>query len=854
MKNRILFLLVSFILLQVHVNFFSMHNPFFNQCMSQSKISITNNNGVFNQSSLQKGDSIFVTPVRENGDLVYKWDDVFVSARESESVSHTIILKNVPYGGFYKKFRVHAQYSSQQDSEEYKLVLNGNIGEIISDQYSEENIGQDIMWLWNDHGLRYLNEGDNTVYFIKGNQEIPPGKSPNPRNTNSVHFNSIRITIPPHIEQEPEFTQGLSNTITWIPIDKGAYYQEVVYFDLLNGLSKQKSDPLYRTTPQDTFRTFVFENLTDGHKYGYFVNAYNRSGTIIETSDTTFSTQDASPPEKVQIDSIIAFKENEDKVMISWQGVSDKTSGVNSYKLYRLQTTDSPASANLRAVIPADCTDTGGDVSSWYSFADSIDTPFVQYKYRVDAVDNVGNVSTGQLSHAVEKLIPPELAMIPEPVLVSEATDQFYHKGCKVELLTNIENVPFPAFHYIQFQAVRDSLKFFDNQFMPGKHFFTSGWKELPTNDTTVSDTFDLRNDGQHKINFVNGHRYYFRARFKDAYNNFSEWTSPDTLWSIPDCFPPDDISHLKVTPATNKDNTSGWMALEWEGAIDYTSGIDNYLIYRKTNSADTTFQLAAKTMNTTFADSFQNINYNGEVSYRIGSEDKVGNRRDDTMTNFEVTVTSHSAPAVSFIDSDADTVINGIRYTTNSEEFINVKLNHFEKFGNAKLIYNVNGKQYETNSELLSQNTIPIPMTVEGKYVVKAKVLFPDKSMSLWSKPDSIIKVNDFEEVEKSSDPVPAHRKILVQCYPNPFNMSTNISFNLEKDSDVIIEVYNVQGRKIRTLLNRRETQGLHNVVWEGYNDENHIVSSGIYYYRIHAGNENGATMSKTGKMVLIK
>ncbi len=855
MKKRVLFFTVFFIL-NVPFTFHILPNPFVNQCMSQSKLPDVENDvhQSFNSSALNQNiaiskDTIFVNPVRENGVLTYTWDDVFVSALDKQSVSSTIILQNIPYGGYYKDFRIHTGYSKQQDKEEYRLVLNGSVGSIVTEPSEAKE--KDI-WIWNNHELKYLKKGNNTVYFLKGDQSLDD-ESANPRNTNSVHFNSIRISIPPHIEQEPEFTRGLSNTIKWTPIIEGAYHQEVVYFDWTSGLLKKSSDPLYRTALPDTFRTSVFENLTDGNKYGYFVNAYDRNGTVIETSDTTYSTQDASPPEKVQIDSIVAFRENENDVIISWQGVNDKTSGVGSYELYRV-TKDSDASANLLKVFQADCTVAGKDMSSRYTFTDTSVTSFVRYQYRVDATDNVGNVSTGKLSQTVEKLSPPELEMIPEPVLVSDEAEKFYHKGCQVELLSNIEKVQFPAFHYVQFQAVRDSLKFFDSHFQPGKNFFTSGWIELPTNSTTVGHTFDLTNNGEHKINFVNGHRYYFRARFKDSRNNYSQWTSPDTLWSIPDCFPPNDISKLDYNVITSEDNASGWIELNWKGGEDLTSGTASFLVYRKTSRADTVFDLVARTTKTTYADSFQNINYNGEVTYRIGSEDNVGNRRDYSMTNFEVTVTSHSAPVIFFQGSDVDTVINGVRYTTYEDAFLNVELNHFEQFENAKLIYDVNGKKYEANGELEQKNTLPIKLPVTGKYVARAKVLFPDKSMSLWSKPDSIIRVNDLDDIEKNSDPLPAHRKLLVQCYPNPFNMSTNISYNLEKDSDVVIEIYNVQGRKIKTLLNRRERQGLHNVIWEGYNDENRAVSSGIYYYRIHARSETGPGTNKTGKMVLIK
>jgi Secretion system C-terminal sorting domain len=67
-----------------------------------------------------------------------------------------------------------------------------------------------------------------------------------------------------------------------------------------------------------------------------------------------------------------------------------------------------------------------------------------------------------------------------------------------------------------------------------------------------------------------------------------------------------------------------------------------------------------------------------------------------------------------------------------------------------------------------------------------------------------------------------------LVSCYPNPFNPETNISFELAADEMVKIEVYNIKGQKVATVLEHEMTAGAHSIVWnaEGQN-------SGIYFLR---------------------
>ncbi len=109
---------------------------------------------------------------------------------------------------------------------------------------------------------------------------------------------------------------------------------------------------------------------------------------------------------------------------------------------------------------------------------------------------------------------------------------------------------------------------------------------------------------------------------------------------------------------------------------------------------------------------------------------------------------------------------------------------------------------------------------------------------------------VNLSLDVEEQEDLNPLPSELcLHQNYPNPFNSTTIIDYALPKASDVRIMIHNILGQKVRGLLNQRQTAGYKTILWDGRNDNGTEVSSGVYFYRIEAGN-----LVKCKKMVLLK
>lgn len=88
-----------------------------------------------------------------------------------------------------------------------------------------------------------------------------------------------------------------------------------------------------------------------------------------------------------------------------------------------------------------------------------------------------------------------------------------------------------------------------------------------------------------------------------------------------------------------------------------------------------------------------------------------------------------------------------------------------------------------------------------------------------------------------------------LDNCFPNPFNPETKISYQLAEDSCVRLDIYNVKGQKVKSVINEEQKAGTYQVIWEGTNSAGYKVSSGIYFYRMKTDDK-----TFTKRMLLLK
>jgi spore coat protein A len=95
-----------------------------------------------------------------------------------------------------------------------------------------------------------------------------------------------------------------------------------------------------------------------------------------------------------------------------------------------------------------------------------------------------------------------------------------------------------------------------------------------------------------------------------------------------------------------------------------------------------------------------------------------------------------------------------------------------------------------------------------------------------------------------------PRYQLRLGQCYPNPFNPTTSIDFTVPEEAHVRLDVYDVRGRHVTTLIDHVLDAGRKTAVWDGHDNKGVRVDSGVYFYRMRVAGHQTATR----KMVVLK
>ncbi len=170
--------------------------------------------------------------------------------------------------------------------------------------------------------------------------------------------------------------------------------------------------------------------------------------------------------------------------------------------------------------------------------------------------------------------------------------------------------------------------------------------------------------------------------------------------------------------------------------------------------------------------------------------------------------------------DGTSNTPINGARISSGS----------YSTFSNADGNYSL----------LLPQGEQTVQCMVQG---------YPTDTQNVTIIAGQQLVLNFLLILTSTSDPGVVTATKLLGNYPNPFTGTTLLSFSVKDAAPVKVEIYNMKGQLVRTLVNDTKSKGTYKVLWNGKDQNGNQVSSGIYYCKMYAGK-----YSSTRKMLLMK
>ena len=195
--------------------------------------------------------------------------------------------------------------------------------------------------------------------------------------------------------------------------------------------------------------------------------------------------------------------------------------------------------------------------------------------------------------------------------------------------------------------------------------------------------------------------------------------------------------------------------------------------------------------------------------------------------------------------------------YNDELELFTNIH-NFYFSVSNFRTMNHFNGYS-SVNGSWGSNEVIYYRSDLDGLYQIGSyeyegspvnSFIYPEENKLLLQKNSSIHLYDiTYTTVDTKDDVISNNNPILFSNYPNPFNPSTTISYTLQQPSILRIDIYNIKGQKVKSLINEYKPAGEHNVTWHGTDDSGNVVGSGVYFYRMEV---EGYSITK--KMVLLK
>jgi hypothetical protein len=253
------------------------------------------------------------------------------------------------------------------------------------------------------------------------------------------------------------------------------------------------------------------------------------------------------------------------------------------------------------------------------------------------------------------------------------------------------------------------------------------------------------------------------------------------------------------------------------------------------------------------------NANWHGVANIKAYASD--GTSKDSTTFKLTVTPVQDAPTAFEWVSSALDTInitqsnlddIYTLQWGASTDAADGDSINYlvYAKIGvyPAEEVFDTTSTSAPITYQELVENVFePFPML--PRVTVKITVVATDGIDTVKvTGDDRVLFVNRYDYLSTEGEGVPVEFA-LHENYPNPFNPTTTLRFDLPEVSDITLTIYNMLGQKVRTFNMQSTSAGYHSVTWDATNDFGEQVGAGVYLYQLQTKD-----FVKTRKMVLLK
>lgn len=281
---------------------------------------------------------------------------------------------------------------------------------------------------------------------------------------------------------------------------------------------------------------------------------------------------------------------------------------------------------------------------------------------------------------------------------------------------------------------------------------------------------------------------------------------------------------------------------IPYSGEALYSDSL--FLIYKYHEGAFDTVPLF-HTENNTYTGMLPVIPGNTEITYYLFAADESGRRENWPLVgasgarSFNVTIPPDIVVAPdSLVFDNYDQMLYGQPFFVNNPNDTIIVVDTIGMYGTGELAWFVEPASMTFPHTLNPGETLEMMVYIAIPVALNSGDYLTDSIVVQTNAYSHYVKVWLHEDMLSGADPIQLTERSL-QAYPNPFNQQITFEFSLNAAHHVKLDVFDLRGRKVISLLDAMKTSGSHTVIWDGAGDNASLLPDGVYLVRMIAGND---------------